>query len=126
MNKAELNTVELNASQFAKKLGELSPGQGFYFTKNWTEPNERNQIGVRCINEFGRFIYIFAQNDYGGFLRALCEEFDEEDLVMQVQDIFNKFDMREYISTVFVFEEDVAQQFLLEGLLKGTRRTLNK
>ncbi|MCX4355897.1 MAG: hypothetical protein OSJ43_06685 [Oscillospiraceae bacterium] len=124
---AELNTVELNARQFAEKLYELSPGQGFYFAKERTEPNEHNWIGVRCENEFGRCIYIFAQNDYGGFLMALCDEQPyEDDLIIQIQDIFNKFDMREYVSTVFAFEEDNAQQFLLERRMKRMRKTLNK
>lgn len=122
----EIETIELNARQFAEKLYKLSPGDEFYFTKNRGEKNSHNWIGVQCACAFGRRVYIVTQNVYGGYLKILCDEVqcDDDDFVMQIQNVFNSLDMRYYVDTVYAFDKDDADYFDL--MQRVNRRKLEK
>lgn len=121
----EIETVELNARQFAEKLYELSPGDEFYFTKNRGDKNSHNWIGVQCVYSFGRRVYIVAQNTYGGYYHILCDEVQyEDDFILQIRNVFDSLDMRYYVPTVYVFSKDDAEYFNLMQFAK--RKKLEK
>lgn len=103
MDVAKKNIVELTAKQFAERVLNLAPGEGFNFTVKRDEDNPRNWLGVRCIYTFGSLIYLIIQHRDGGYHRVLCNNISRDDFVVDVMFVFDNIGA--YDNPVFAFDE---------------------